>query len=143
MNKLWVKILIGLVIFLIVALAGYAAFIYIFTSEETEEVSEKRDLGPIYSMDEITTNLADTNQRRLIQVKIELEVSDKKTLTELEELKTPVAHAVLLVLRSKTYDELNGSAGMEMLAKDIKEKINEILTQGEVVNVYFPRLIIQ
>ena len=47
------------------------------------------------------------------------------------------------VLSSKTLEELTDVTKRKELRREIANKINEILTQGRVQNVYFSKFIVQ
>ncbi len=97
---------------------------------------EKKEAGVFLTLPEITTNLADPSGRRLIRVKIDLELSDEKAKAELEKKQAPMKEVILSVLRSKTVAEINGSEGLEALTKELTRRVAPLVTQGKLMHVY-------
>ena len=106
---------------------------------------EKEAVGPIHEIGEFTVNLMVPPgfAPRFVRTGVAVEVSDKKALTELSEREAQVRDAVIGVLRSKTHDEINGTAGMETLRQEIAASISALLRSGNVVNVFFTDLVVQ
>lgn len=105
-------------------------------TEAKKEDKEKKEAGVFLTVPEITTNLADPSGRRLIRVKIDLELSDDKAKAELEKKPAPMKEAILSVLRSKTVGDVNGAEGLEALTKELTKRISLLVTQGKLIQVY-------
>lgn len=102
-----------------------------------ETVKEhKKEPTVFLTVPEVVTNLADPSGRRLIRVKIELELSDEKSKAELEKLSAPMKEAILTVLRSKAVAEVNGAEGVEALTKELLQKISPLIPNGRLIQVY-------
>ena len=82
-------------------------------------------------------------QRRFIRTEIVLEASSKKAVEELENRMPQIRDAVITLIRARTAEDLSTQAGMESLRFDILEATNELVTKGEVTDVFFIDLIIQ
>jgi flagellar FliL protein len=89
------------------------------------------------------TNLADPMGRRLIRLKIELEVSDPKVGEEVERNAARVRDAVLLLLSSKNYADISAPENKVLLKGEITERLNAVLGRGKVVQVFITDLIVQ
>jgi len=133
--------IISLVV-LIAAAGGYilSARVWgfpVFWSAEDEEETAK---SVIYSLGQFVTNLADPG--RYVRVSIELEIQEgpagEKLISNITEIKTDI----YALLRSKTYQELQGEDGLRDLQKDILNRI-ESKYPGVVENVFFGEFLIQ
>ena len=100
-----------------------------------------------YSVDEFLINLADSDSNRYLKVVIYLSFdSNNESLYEelqLERTKPILKDAALTVLRSKTSKELSSVQGTEAIKQELVEKFNSKLENGQIIEVYFPELIIQ
>lgn len=71
------------------------------------------------------------------------ESKDHKELpAELEEKKPMMRDAVNAILRSKKTEDFDGTKDAQ-LKKEIKDKINTLLTKGKIEDVYFYEIIVQ
>ncbi len=134
---------------LILALAGililgggaYAAFRLLGSRSSPASSPSSPGEHVVFRVGEITTNLRDPGGRRYIQVEVELWLTDKKKAKEAEEKRGAVRDVILSVLRSKSFDELSGSGGMEALREEIGGKLEPLLETP--VEVYFPGFLLQ
>ncbi|AWZ48205.1 flagellar basal body protein FliL [Clostridiaceae bacterium 14S0207] len=97
----------------------------------------------ICPLDENTINLADKDAKRYIKVKVSLGYEkNAKLAAELEKDKDKVTDCVISVIRCKKADDLN-AAHEEDVKKTIKDKVNQILINGQIEQVYFSEILIQ
>lgn len=92
-----------------------------------------------YEAEEILTNLKD---RGYIKISMTYLIDNKKVEKELEQKEYEIKDNILYTLRSKTMAQVKDGAGTEQLRMEIKESINEILTHGEIRDVYFTNIIV-
>lgn len=100
-----------------------------------------------FPLDQFLLNLKQDNATRYLKTKVSLGYADIKENKGLEEeLKTKkdiLKDYVGTVLRSKKPEEYHTDAGMKKVKEEIKKKINPILKEGQIIDVYFPEIIIQ
>lgn len=100
-----------------------------------------------FPLDEFLLNLRVDNATRYLKTKISLGYADIKENKELEEelkiKKDILKDYVGTVLRSKKPEEYHTEAGMKKVKEEIKKKINPILKKGQIIDIYFPEIIIQ
>jgi flagellar basal body-associated protein FliL len=89
-----------------------------------------------------TTNLMDGNGRLFVQTTIQLEATDEKTLTQIEENVAPLRDAILFLLGSKQSDEVRTPAGKERLKREMLARFDGILEPNAVKNVYITDLMV-
>jgi len=96
------------------------------------------------SLDPFVVNLADPPPaRRYMKVKVDAEMVDEKSATELTNKMVFIRDAVILLLSSKTSQDVSSMEGKLAMRKEIAEKINLTLEGPKVVRVYFTELVIQ
>jgi flagellar protein FliL len=86
-------------------------------------------------------NLADPNARRYLKLVLDVEMTGSPELLEANQAK--IRDTLLLLLSSKTSQELSTLEGKIMLRKEIVERINQALGQAKVARVYFTDFVIQ
>lgn len=103
--------------------------------EKDKAVSNEVNLPPF------VVNLADRNARRYLKLVISVEMADQPEL--LEANKAKVRDALLMLLSSKTSEELSTLEGKILLRKEIVDRLNQALGQAKVARVYFTDFVIQ
>jgi len=111
--------------------------------EKKHKVSNLAEIGPIYPLDPFVVNLVSGNANRYLKCKIDLELDSQELQQEIDKKLPAIRDLIIRILSSKTVEEIQTSKGKEKLKEEIKRKINEILTTGEVRNVYFTEFVIQ
>jgi len=111
--------------------------------EKKKKVSNLAEIGPIYPLDQFIVNLVSNNSSRYLKCKIDLELDAPELQQELDKKLPAVRDLIIRILSSKTVEEIQTSKGKEKLKEEIKRKINEILTTGEIRHVYLTEFVIQ
>ena len=93
------------------------------------------------SLPPFVVNLADPNARRYLKLVIDVEMTGQPEL--LEANKAKVRDALLLLLSSKTSQDLATLEGKILLRKEIVDRLNQALGQAKVARVYFTDFVIQ
>ena len=65
----------------------------------------------------------------------------RKLLARIEKRKAQIRDIIIIILSSKTYDEVSTREGKDGLKSEIKDTLNAFLTKGKIVNVYFTEFI--
>ena len=58
-------------------------------------------------------------------------------LEEIDKRKAQIRDIIIMVLSSKTYEEVSSSSGKDSLRGEIRDTINSFLVQGKISNVFF------
>lgn len=96
------------------------------------------------SSQEFTANIVDPGMKRYLRVRMTFEYIESKALVKELEVRNPeVRDAILGVLRSKTVAELVGVGTTEQLRAELVAAINYVLSEGEVLALYFTEFVIQ
>lgn len=93
------------------------------------------------SLPAFVVNLADPNARRYLKLVIEVEMTSDPD--SLEANKAKIRDSLLLLLSSKTSQDLTTLEGKITLRKEIVDRINQALGQAKVARVYFTDFVIQ
>ncbi len=91
-------------------------------------------------VDEITTNISGDNY---VKISLKIQTTSKSAADELTKRDFQVKSIVIEELSEMSKEDLEGKKGKEMLENTLKTKINEIMQDGEVQQVYITSYIIQ
>ncbi len=94
-----------------------------------------------YKMEPFLVNLADPGRLRYLKITLHLEINHKGE--EFQKRLPQSRDSVLTVLSSKNSRDIMTSEGKNALREEIKEKMNQILMDTKVRNIYFTEFVIQ
>jgi flagellar FliL protein len=105
------------------------------------EKSEPEEIGKVIPLETFIVNLAGAKGRKVLKVNMELEVQGSEIVSEIDNRKAQIRDFIIIILSSKTYDEVSTKEGKDALRSEIKDNINTFLSKGKISNVYFTELI--
>ncbi len=113
---------------------------------ENKEAHEQKDfVGKVVPLETFIVNLAGSKGRRVAKVNMELELKDSeddgKLQAEIEQRKAQIRDIIIIILSSKTYEEVSTREGKDNLRNEIKDTINSFITTGKISNVFFTEFI--
>jgi flagellar FliL protein len=151
------KLMLWLVITIVVLLLGGGGFLgwryFIGANPASADAksggTSASTMGKVKSMmnmDAFLVNLADMDAARFVKVTFRLGLDESKLGEEYSS--DPVILAatrdrIISLLGTKTSDEMLTPEGKEQLRKEIREKVNEILPKGKVVEVFIMDFVVQ
>lgn len=134
---------------LIVSVAGGG--IFFFLSKKGGEVEEakkgKNSKGSKHTVfieiDPIIVNLLDPTGKRYLQIKMSLEVADKKVEEEVKKKDPIIKDIILKTLSGKTVEEVIVPEAKDKIKQELLKKINEALGEELVLNLYITQYIVE
>lgn len=98
-----------------------------------------------YELGTVLANPAETEGKRFVKVAVIIEVRSKSLLKQLEKKRSKLLHHLIILLSSKTVNELSTPEGKIMLQNEIKEKFTNEMNwiPSDILNIYFTEFIIQ
>jgi flagellar protein FliL len=109
------------------------------TDEHDKALPE--EIGKVIPLETFIVNLAGAKGRKVLKVNMELEVKGSEIVAEIDNRKAQIRDFIIIILSSKTYDEVSTKEGKDALRNEIKDNINTFLSKGKISNVYFTELI--
>lgn len=94
-------------------------------------------------LNNLVLNPADSRGTRFLLVSVGLQLADAVTSEAFEARETEVRDRVLLVLGTKTIDQLVDMRARDAFRAEIADSVNALLGKHSVRNVYFPQFVIQ
>jgi flagellar protein FliL len=146
-SKKLLFIIIGVLVLLIGAGAGYYFLVMKAapeSSEKAKKVEEPKD--PIYVvLDPFTVNLRDGGQ--YLQMGLTLQMSDEKDGNRLKKYLPSVRSRVLLLLSSKSAEDLSNEEGKQALRQEVLDILEKPYAEGaeppKIAEVLFTAFVIQ
>lgn len=119
---------------------GYLWFFSPVASAKTPQAPEILN----FDAGEKVLNLADEGANRYLRVHTVLEYKkDEKLTKELEANQAQIIEKIILVLRSKTSEQVSNVKNTEAVKKEMLQSINSGLKQGKIDRIYFTDFLIQ
>ena len=108
---------------------------------------EKEELPPdvvvMFTMDPFVVNLAGSNGKRFLKVTATLELSSPEVNPEFEENLQKITDSILVLLSSKSFEDVYSVQGKFKLKDEITTRVNRFLVVGHVKDAYFTEFIVQ
>lgn len=109
--------------------------------EDKAEAEKAPEIGKVIPLETFIVNLAGSKGRKVLKVNMEIEVKGQEIIQEIDNRKAQIRDFIIIILSSKTYDEVSTKEGKDALRNEIKDNVNSFLSKGKIVNVYFTELI--
>ena len=159
-----IKLILIVVGVLALAGGGYFAYTNFFLEEAVEESAEKDkngeeggeegagdenteelppDVGVMLTMDPFVVNLAGSKGKRFLKVTTTLELSSPEVNPEFEENLQKITDSILVLLSSKSFEDVYSVQGKFKLKDEITTRVNRFLVVGHVKDAYFTEFIVQ
>ena len=160
-----IKLILFVVGVLALAGGGYFAYTNFFQEEAVEESAEggkegeegadgadgadgekeelPPDVGVMFTMDPFVVNLAGSKGKRFLKVTTTLELSSPEVNPEFEENLQKITDSILVLLSSKSFEDVYSVQGKFKLKDEITTRVNRFLVVGHVKDAYFTEFIVQ
>ncbi len=97
----------------------------------------------VYPLEPFVVNINEKEDIRYLKVKVEFGIKSEKAKEMLEARKAPLRDAILVLLTTKTYADVQELSGKSKLRDEILAAANRIIPEGGVAKVYFTDFVIQ
>ena len=127
--------------------AGWKLFLHKSGDEgpaaATSKPADNNAPGYIVTMDPFIINLSDPSVVTYLKITVNLEVENEIMNAEIQTRTPQIRDAVLMLLTSKTADDVKDTGGKLKLQDEMVSRINHFLTTGKVKAVYFTEFVMQ
>jgi len=96
-----------------------------------------------FALPGFVVNLFDPLGRRYIKLDMELELISPEVSKEIQAQNARIRDSMIMLLSSKTFNELSTQEGKHILRNEILDRLNQVLGGPKVVRVFFTDLVIQ
>ena len=88
-------------------------------------------------LDYFLVNLAEDQGQKLFKVEMEFDVDSVEVQEEINKRMPQVRDIIIILLSSKTYNQISTPKGKERLKEEIRDTVNSFLTKGKINKVLF------
>jgi flagellar FliL protein len=112
--------------------------------KSSKDDAPKEELGTLYKFEKaIIVNLAETNAERYLKVDVVFELDSPKLTKEIDARLPQLLDLLINILSNKTLDDISTTSGRNLLRQEMIDKINAILMEGRLKNIYFTEFVVQ
>ncbi|MCK5508922.1 MAG: flagellar basal body-associated FliL family protein [Desulfobacterales bacterium] len=144
------KKLIIVIIAAIVVIAVGAVYFFMPKAEKEPEAEKvpvpennSEIIRPVYSLDTFIVNLADKGGRRFLRITMVLELNDESFVEEMDKRLSQIKDSILMILPTKRFEDISNVEGKIALRDEIMTKLNSLLKNEIITNIYFVEFVIQ
>ena len=109
----------------------------------TEKAQTTKELGPIYAINPFVINLAGSDGKRFLRVKMDLELKDQAIFKQVHAQFPRVKDKILTILSAKKFEDINTVEGKNNLRAQIAATIDALFSKGAVTNVYLTDFVVE
>ncbi len=109
--------------------------------QKEEAAHEAEFIGKVIPLETFIVNLAGSRGRKIAKVNMEIELEGEKVAEEIEKRKPQIRDIIIILLSSKTFEEVSTREGKDFLRNEIRDTVNAFLTKGKIKNVFFTEFI--
>jgi flagellar FliL protein len=112
---------------------------------ESKEEGAKGEVAAstIYPMEPFVVNIYDGQEIRYLKIKVEFELANPQAKAEMDAKVAPLRDAILILLTTKTMQEIQDLQGKNQLREQILGAVSKIVAASKVTKVYFTDFVVQ
>ena len=111
--------------------------------DQEERPNPRATLGPIKPLDTFIVNLIGEKGERYLKITMNVEMDGSKALEEVTKREPQIRDAIIILLSSKTFEDVMQVEGKEKLKKEIITRVNSFVGTGKAKQVYFTEFVVQ
>jgi flagellar protein FliL len=138
-----IKIGILVVLFAILGGGGYLGYAKFIKPPPVESKPPEVEQNISHEMGTFLVNLSDPGGKRYLKISIQLELNNQASSQELNKRNVEVRDAVLMILSSKEYNDIGNATGKMVLKRELIARLNKMLRDGQVKEIYFTEFLVQ
>jgi flagellar protein FliL len=97
----------------------------------------------VYPLEPFIVNIYDGQEIRYLKIKVEFELANPQAKSDLDAKVAPLRDAILILLTTKTMQEIQDLQGKNQLREQILAAASKIVPPSKVTKVYFTDFVVQ
>lgn len=97
----------------------------------------------VFPLEPFIVNIYDGQELRYLKVKVEMEMANASVKGELDARIAPIRDAILVLLSSKTMQDIQDIQGKNQLKDEIMAAVNKHIPPGKISKIYFTDFVVQ
>ena len=110
---------------------------------EEEEVPEVSFAERVHALDPFVVNVSGEGYPRYVKLSLAFELDSPEAKEELEGHIAKIRDLTILLLSSKRLADIEDFEGKALLKDDLRERVNAVLSKGNVESVLFTEFVVQ
>ena len=148
-------VLLIVVILVVLCIGGAAGAYFLFMAPKGKQATPQAvvqasaqalgegAVGPMKPLDAFIVNLTDGEGTRYLKAVMQLEMDNEMLGAEIDGKMAQIRDEIIMLLSSKSFDDLSTVPGKRALKRGIVDSINKYLVNGKVRNVFFSEFVVQ
>lgn len=108
-----------------------------YSGQNMEQFEKKLDVGAMYTMDIFVINVKAKGGKADLKFEVSFEMGNKDLNPELDQKTPQIRDLIITMVSSKSIEEISTSVGQDKLKNQMKQRINRILKEDKIRNIYF------
>jgi len=138
-----IKMAILAVLLALLGGGGYLGYAKFLKPPPAESQQPELERSVAQEMGSFLVNLSDPGGKRYLKISIQLELNNQLVSQELSKRNVEVRDAVLMILSSKEYNDIGNATGKMVLKRELLTRLNKMLRDGQVKDIYFTEFLVQ
>jgi flagellar protein FliL len=138
-----IKMAILAVLLALLGGGGYLGYVKFLKPPPPELTQPEVDQTVAQEMGTFLVNLSDPGGKRYLKVSIQLELNNQPVSQELNKRNVQVRDTILMLLSSKEYSDIGNANGKMVLKRELLTRLNKMLRDGQVKEIYFTEFLVQ
>lgn len=109
----------------------------------TADAGNQAGLGPMVEIREFIVNIISEDNSHYLRIAMTIELSNQSGFEETTQRMPQIRDMILMLTSSKTFEELYDVHGKKQLKAELLLELNDMLTKGEAVAIYFTDFVVQ
>ncbi len=140
------KMIIIILLLVIIIAAGTSFTVMRILSpgsdNSAQTAGQKDEIGLTYQLGEFTVNLTRSGGYKFVKTNIVVEIDGEEVIEELDKREPQIRDIIISTLRAQDMDVIEEPGG-NIIKRLIKTKINDVITDGEIISVWFTNFVVQ
>jgi flagellar protein FliL len=122
---------------------GYLGYVKFLKPPPPESQQPEVEQSVAQEMGTFLVNLSDPGGKRYLKISIQLELNNQPVSQELSKRNVEVRDTILMILSSKEYNDIGNAMGKMVLKRELLTRMNKMLRDGQVKEIYFTEFLVQ
>jgi flagellar protein FliL len=137
-----IKIIVLVVLLAVLGGGGFFGYVK-FLKKEPPPKEPEVEQSVSAEAGSFLVNLSDPGGKRYLKVSLQFELSGKKVNDEINRRNVEMRDMIIMLLSSKEYTEIGNATGKLTLKRELMTRLNKMLRDGQVKEIYFTEFLVQ
>jgi flagellar protein FliL len=137
------KIIILVVLLAVLGGGGFVGYVKFLKAPPPQAKEPEVEHSVSADAGTFLVNLSDPGGKRYLKVGMQFELSGQKVNEELNRRNVELRDMLIMILSSKEYSEIGNATGKLSLKRELLTRLNKMLHDGQVKEIYFTEFLVQ